>query len=161
MVVGCSGRKERHRFLKVLPVCLVESGQFAAVDVQHGNDGGTFENGYHNLAAAFAGTGDVSGKLFHIRHYDCLFPGPCRAAHTFSFAYARACQGSLKRTQNKHAVHNPVESRPPETERLVQHACHIRHIGYDIRLAGDDSLQLRDEFLILLLLGACGHRQSF
>ena len=80
-----------------------------------------------------------------------------RSQHTLPFLDARTCQRTLERTKDKEVsipFLHPIESRPPEPERLMQHARHIRHVRNQIRLALHHRSNLWHQFQVLLFLRA-------
>ena len=78
-----------------------------------------------------------------------LFPGG--TAHATSVGDARAGERTLERPQYQLVTDNAVEAGPPETEGLMQHGCHVRHVGDDIDVRVDDCLHLREECGVFFL----------
>ena len=94
----------------------------------------------------------MPGKLIYVGHYLRPGLGPCRTAHATPLPDAGAGHRTLEGPQHQFVVHNPIEPRPPEMKRLVQHRSHVGHACYLVRLALQDGLYLRQEAGVSLLL---------
>ena len=115
--------------LQVFLIHFVEGAKVLAVDVEDGDDVQIVEYGYDNLAAALGGTGDVTREGIDVGHDDGFATCPSGATHSPALLDAGACQGTLEGTKDEFAIDDTLEACPPETKGLVEHACHIRHVG--------------------------------
>ena len=108
----------------------------------------------------------MSRKLVHVGHNHRFSLLPRRAAHASPIGNTRAGYGPLKRSEHQHGLCvclkrimlHPIKSRPPEAERLVQHSCHVCHLGNHVMLACYKRFDLRQQELICL---GFAHRSAY
>ena len=108
----------------------------------------------------------MSRKLVHVGHNHRFSLLPRCTAHASPVGNTRAGYGPLKRSEHQHGlcvclrriVLHPIKSCPPEAERLVQHGCHVCHLGNHVMLACYKRFNLRQQELICL---GFAHRSAY
>lgn len=115
-------RNKEHYLLHITPINMVKSAQLGRVNIQNAHDTAVSTVHWNNYFGTAQGrTGYVSGNFFHIWHYDCLVPFPCRAAHASTFTYMKTSHRPLKRTYCQHTVTHEIEARPKPMGKCRRH----------------------------------------
>ena len=134
-------------------VRLIKGIEVFAVNIQHGSHLPCSQERYDDFAIGGGRTGDMSCKLMYVWHYDRLRPLPRRPADTTPERNTCTSHRSLKRTQHQFVALHAIKTRPPEAKGFMQHSRHVRHPGDDIRLAGNQRLNLRQKGFVSFLFG--------
>ncbi len=83
--------------LQILLVCIVEGGEFAAVDVEDGNNlVGGGEERHHDFGARETAAGYVAWELFYVGNYDGALLFPRCATDTASVGYVHTRHRTLE-----------------------------------------------------------------